>query len=197
MPDGITQGSGAAIQRPLVHAWATHFAASRRIRVTRNWLRALSFIGMAVPILIGVYYTNFGADWVLATAKTTSAILAIPLFIISAWAVVNKWDDQLSDALESAVANRRFADRLQLLFDNPVLDEAGKWSALQAIAQEATEQNRRDDEIGFSDWELRIGHRKALKQLRLRCATCDQEPRDLASTSCDTCGRHGYLHRFS
>lgn len=157
-----------------------------RASSARKKLRTLSFVGLGVPLTIGAIVSVVGVE-----AKSLSTILLIAggigavQVIFSGWAVVAKWDDALSYAIESMTDNFRLAADFERLAKTAPQDIEVRYEVLNAQNQSRIQQDNRQD---ITDKEQRRGYHMGLFQLRHKCPRCDKVPDSKNPTDCPVCG---------
>ncbi len=173
-------------------AYGTAYIFQRRAVRRRRLKRALTFFGLFVPALIGIIATRFYRNvpipaWCVHLASVASAIQ----FVFSLWALVTKWDDTLSDAMQAAQKN----SDLQVRWENL----AHKSSAELEVEYDTiadTEARQRDADVKqlISDKEKRIGMKAGLFKYQRECAGCNRIPKSLKirfasfRRKCGVCG---------
>jgi mobilome CxxCx(11)CxxC protein len=179
----------ASIRQDVVDAYASYFLFNDRVRRLRFRIQAMSFLGLVAPLLVGAAATSYGfTSNVTVVFIALAAVANIILAPLSLWALISKWDDQLTYSIGSAAENRKYWDMLRTIYDDKSIgdDEANKKT--QQVRQLAAERNKTDDEQAVSEREKRMGHRAALRQMRLPCIECKQIPTTIKPTKCSICG---------
>src|ERR1700730_2737109 len=78
----------------------------RRIHKYRGLLRALAFVGIAVPLVIGGIVLSFGSNVShLSIFIWFAGIIGLGQLVFSAWSLVASWTEGLQYALESTADN--------------------------------------------------------------------------------------------
>jgi mobilome CxxCx(11)CxxC protein len=173
-----------------LHAYGTAEIFKKRVRRYRRLIRALTFMGIIVPALIGGVVIAFGTDAAYLTAMLWLAGVAgiIQLFF-SVWAVVNKWDDELEYSLESVSQNFELSSiftQLGQCAPAPPTDLMVRFAAAQA---KDDARRAADDKKSLSPKEIRYAHRAGLRQFQRKCKECQIAPVSMDSTNCPVCGR--------
>ena len=160
-----------------------------RTRRFRGNLRALAFVGIAVPLAVGGVVLTFGTDSLDWKVLSFAGSLGLAQLILSAWSIVYGWADSLEYSLESASDNFALAASLQELgrtAPDPPLDIEQRFAVLKT--RDDLRRNG-DARVGVSAKELRFGHRAGLRQFRRPCDGCKEVPRSMEPTNCNICGR--------
>lgn len=149
----------------------------------------MAFLGLVAPLLVGVAATTYGFTSLVTVIFVALAALAnVILAPLSLWSLVSKWDDKLTYSIASAADNRKFWDQLRLIYEDTSIDDATANANANKIREQAAERNRMDDEQAVSDREKRMGHRAALRQMRMPCIECKTIPTTMQSSDCPICG---------
>jgi mobilome CxxCx(11)CxxC protein len=173
-----------------VHAYGIAAVFQKRAKSYGSLIRALTFMGIIVPLLIGGVVVGFGIH-----ASHLEFLLGIAAFVgliqlfCSAWSLVYKWDDKLAYSLESAAENLALSsefEELGKLATHPPPD-----LEVRSAAAKAKDEARRasDAKQGLWEQQLRIAHRAGLRQFRRACVKCGQIPYSMEPTDCPVCGR--------
>jgi mobilome CxxCx(11)CxxC protein len=172
------------------HAYGTAALFQKRSRRYRSLIRALTFMGIIIPLLIGGVVIGFGLQASYLPALLWIAALAgvIQLFF-SAWALVNKWDDKLEYSLESSSENFTLSsDFLDLR--NLALEPPADFDVRLSTAKAKDDARRAsDNRQALTEAELRYAHRAGLRQFQWECVECKKVPHSMESTNCSICGR--------
>lgn len=172
-------------------AWATAEILEGRANRAKRQLQVLTFVGLAVPLLIGLltiaYHLSAGVQdaeiWVGSGLLVVQAMVAL-------WSLTAKWDDRYSESMRSSVANRRlFQSFDRLLRDRPAAEAEFRRQLEILIAQDDTLRDADHNRGGMSEAERRFGLRTALFRLQAPCAGCATVPPSIVpSNSCGVCG---------
>ena len=173
-----------------IYAFGTAVIFQKRGRRYRALIRALTYFGIAVPLLIGGVVLGFGlqATFLPALLWLAAAVGVLQLGF-SAWSLVYSWADDLEYALESATENFDIASRykeLGSLGTDPPPDVATTFAIIKA---KDDARRAADSKKGVTEKELRYGHRAALRQFERECTGCHKVPTSMDSTDCPICGR--------
>jgi mobilome CxxCx(11)CxxC protein len=167
-------------------AFGTAYIFQRRARGPKVGMRILAFTGLVLPLALGLYVTVFGREAPqLERAIVLAGVLAGVQAIVSLWALVAKWDDQYTTAIESMVANNRLSTRFKSLARTP---PANANAIYEALIAENESREEADVKQLLTDKEKRMGMRAALREFERRCASCKDVPRSMKPTQCPVCG---------
>jgi mobilome CxxCx(11)CxxC protein len=174
------------------YAYGTGAIFLLRSRRYKQGLRALTFLGIAIPVLIGGVVLAFGTGArYLPYLLTSAGLLGIFQLGLSAWSLAYTWPDSLEYSLESAAENFDISEKFK---------ELAKQASVAAVPPEFpvryAEVKARDDARMAADnkkqvteKELRYGHRAGLRQFGRECEGCHHVPVSMDPTDCPVCGR--------
>ncbi|MGA0588851.1 mobilome CxxCx(11)CxxC protein [Dyella sp. KRB-257] len=156
----------------------------------RKLLDFISYLGIAVPALVGGIVLAYGAHAsYLPLIFFAAGLLGLAQLLLSIASVVRSWPSELEYAHESASANFFLSEEFKRLGSTATSPSPD----LQAKSNEliAKDEARRQQDIKktVTDKELRKGHRHGLRYFQRACVECKQVPRDIISTDCNVCGR--------
>ncbi len=172
-----------------VHAYGTGTLFLTRSRLYTRLLRALSFLGIVVPLLIGGVVLGFGIDArYLKQFIAAAAAAGVLQLVVSAWSLAYSWTENLQYSLESAAENFDLSIKFKELGQQAQFPPDDL--AVLAAGLKARDDSRSmaDAKKGVKDKELRRAHRAGLRQFGRECTSCKKVPLDLASTDCPICG---------
>jgi mobilome CxxCx(11)CxxC protein len=162
-----------------------------RATTAKRRLQMLTFIGLAVPLFIGLLVIAYGfSSSVRDTLIGIGSGVLVLQGAISLWALVAKWDNSCADSTRSAMANRRLFQAFErLLIDTPS-DEVEFRRQVDLLVAE--DNAVRDADYARGEWseaERRLGARAAYFRLNKPCPKCGDVPRTLTCDSdCGVCG---------
>lgn len=156
-----------------LYAFGTAMIFKWRARRLGRRLRALTFIGIGVPLGVGGAMLSFSMkpSSLSKILVVASALLFIQL-IWSAWALVAKWDDRCAYAIESMTDNFRLAYAYAYLAEHAPVDITHRFEVIEA---ERSARESRDNQQDLTQKENRRGMRAALSVISaraLRAKTC-------------------------
>jgi mobilome CxxCx(11)CxxC protein len=160
---------------------------SERTRRINTWSRIRDFLGIFVPLGVGVIV----ADVSFINSQFISALVAITaipsLFQlgISLWSLVANWTVLYPVYVRSAVANNALCRDWEAFGKQttPTTPEI-----FRVLSQKTDEQERIDIETNITPAERRYGMRYGLREYQKACATCGKVPVTMKPSECDTCG---------
>jgi mobilome CxxCx(11)CxxC protein len=167
-----------------VDAFGTGELFQKRSRRYTTRIQWLSFSGLVLPLFIGGVVIGFGPKTAyLERLLIAAAILGIPQLVMSLWALVASWADNLQYSLESAAENADLAARFQELAQQAQHPPDN-------LELKAVDDARRkaDSKRSVSAQELRYAHRAGLRRFQRECVECHLTPHSMEPTKCNTCG---------
>ena len=178
-----------------VHAYATSYIFQRRARTLKKRVQWITYIGFAVPMIVGLIVSAYGHFKSLPIIIAVAAAIGIGQATISLWAIVGGWVDGATYAATSAAANDLFAARYAELASNPPADIRSFWEQYQVLKTEYRARTDQDFQQGVREAEKHMGMRAALRKYQKACAGCGQVPVDMKATKCGVCGDFRYRIR--
>jgi hypothetical protein len=149
MAPSVAEESRLRRRDALVRAFQTYYLFRNRRR-EKSGLKALTFLGIAVPLLAG------GLVQLLYSGKTPPAYLVVgsgvaglALAVLSLWAVVDRWDEKAQMSRETVT---RFRDLVTKLEQVRVLDDGTFVPPdFPDLEQRSYEGRIPDDDLGISE----------------------------------------------
>jgi mobilome CxxCx(11)CxxC protein len=103
-----------------LYAFGTAAIFERRAKILGRSLKGLAFMGIAVPLTIGGVVRSFsGALQYLEFALWIAGLSSLAQLILTAWSLINRWQDRHAYALASMVDNYKIAQKYEHLGKNP------------------------------------------------------------------------------
>ncbi len=172
-----------------LQCFGTAYIFEKRTRPIRLGLLSLSFLGIAGPAALGAIVATFNLKKPdLEVAVTVAGIIGIAQLIVSIWALVATWGDNLAYYIESKVANYRLASEYDQLGKTQMLTPTKFDLQFQLLEKEGQFRADSDGRRGITDREKRMGMRAGLRQFRRPCAGCGSVPLDVEPSNCQVCG---------
>lgn len=169
--------------------FATANIFEKRILKLRKLRRAIVFLGVIIPVVIGSIVIAFGADFdLLPYFIIGAAILGIIQIVLSVWAIIAKWDETFEYAIESTIANYDLADRYRKLAKNPPSEIDPFEKAFNLLEVENKSRTAQDNKQSINEKEKRYGMRATLREFQVKCSGCGEIPTSMKPTDCDICG---------
>ncbi|HCT7915535.1 mobilome CxxCx(11)CxxC protein [Pseudomonas xantholysinigenes] len=170
-----------------IYAYGTAYIFESRSRSLRFGLRILSFLSLAVPVSVGGIAMAAANAKLLPVIVTISGLLSIPLFVITLWSLVFRWEERLAASENACKANSELKNGWEDLARYKGADAEEKFSALLERDRVQEEIDKKQD---VTAKEKRRMMRASLIQYRRKCATCGVQPISMSvkGSSCATCG---------
>jgi mobilome CxxCx(11)CxxC protein len=171
-----------------LYNYGTAHIFEQRTQIYGRRLKALTFLGIIVPVIIGGVVLSFGIENEDFYSKLLFAagVFSVIQLMGSVWSLSYGWQDKYSDAKESITANHKLSNEYQKLAKNPHIPNF----ELRFEVLQAQNQSRRDSDYKqeITEEEKRMGMRAGLRKLKRECSTCGKVPTSLEPSGCDTCG---------
>jgi mobilome CxxCx(11)CxxC protein len=173
--------------RYAMQAFGTAYIFQQRAHKVRKLLRITTFLGIAIPVIIGGIITSFSAmSGYLPYFITLAGILGIVQLVMSIWSLVAGWDNELAYALESLADNYHLSSEFEQLAKSPPPDLELRFEVIRKQNQFREDADNKQD---ISDKEKRKGMRAALRQFQRPCLYCHEVPSSMIPSDCEVCGR--------
>lgn len=169
--------------------YGTAYIFEQRSHKFRRLLRIPAFLGIVVPMTVGVIYLSFQVQEVFKTGLTVVAgILSVTQVIASARSLSAKWEETYSYALESTSANYSLSTRFANLGRSTPKSLSDLQLRFELLQTENSLRSDQDVRQGITDAEKRKGMRAGLRKFQRQCAACHQVPTSMKPSNCDVCG---------
>lgn len=170
-----------------IYAYGTAYIFESRSRSLRFRLRILSFLSLAVPLSVGGIVMVAADAKLLPVIVTISGILSIPLFVMTLWSLVFRWEERLAASEHACKVNNELKNSWEDLarYKGPDAEEK-----FRLLLERDRIQEQSDVRQDISAKEKRQMMRASLIQYRRKCATCRVQPTSMSAkeSSCATCG---------
>jgi len=171
-----------------LHAYGTGYIFQKRARRLKRQNDLLTWVGFAVPLLVGALVGVFGHSKHWNVVLVTAAVIGAVQIAISLWSIIKGWADGLSYSVASAATNESLATRFAALGEEPPGLAALK-AQYEKLSIEDAARRERDNEKGVTEKERRMGMRAALRKHRRACPACQKAPTTMKSSDCGVCGQ--------
>lgn len=178
-----------------INAYATSFIFQRRARLLTSRVQWITYVGFAVPMIVGLLVLAYGHLKSLPVIIAVSAAIGIGQAAISLWAIVGGWVSGAPYAATSATANGLLADKFAELWVNPPNDVVEVRHRYELLGVENNARTEQDYQQGVTEAEKRMGMRAALRKYQIKCVGCEEIPLDMKATECSVCGKYRYRVR--
>jgi mobilome CxxCx(11)CxxC protein len=170
-------------------ACGTAYIFEVRARRLRTKLNRLNFVGLAVPVLVGLIALGYGASskalsWLIPVAILIAGVQVV----IFLWSVIAQWVNSYDRATQALIANRSLEERYSSLAkEQPTdLEDFKHRLALTDAADDA--RRNEDHQERITDREKRMGMHALLFKYERECSGCDTKPVSMIPTECGVCG---------
>ncbi|NRS90843.1 mobilome CxxCx(11)CxxC protein [Flavobacterium sp. 7E] len=173
-----------------IQSFGKSYIFSKRAQFYSNWNRFLAVLGIVVPLTIGATASGYGFNSeILKNTIAISIPLSIIQLIISAFALVNNWNDYLSYSLEAVNDYNALSDSFKKLGKNPPSDYTEFFHQFEILETKMNSRTENDSKYNLKERELRKGMRYSLREFQRQCVGCKETPKSIESTNCDVCGK--------
>jgi mobilome CxxCx(11)CxxC protein len=175
-------------------AFATAAIFARRAKKYRRLVEWLTFIGLAIPVVVGgIALADYKNPAYLTEAVLIGVTFAVMIGVLSLWSVVKQWPDNLDYSSSSNADNHRLSDQLKALATTAVKPPADFDVKYKELVTLDDAQNISDNKKDISEWEKVYGHRAALLQFKRKCDVCGEIPLSMKMpfwgwSRCPRCG---------
>lgn len=153
-------------------------------------MRILQFLGLAVPVSIGVIFLSFTPNESFhGPIFVFSGIIGFLQLIGTVWGLISQWEANYAYAIESATDNFRISRNFTSIAKNQFMDEIELKAQYILLQKENEFRSSADNKQTISESELRRGMRYALREFERKCVKCEKVPYSMKSTDCPVCGQ--------
>lgn len=170
-----------------IYAYGTAYIFESRSRSLRFRLRILSFLSLAVPLSVGGIAMAAADAKLLPVIVLISGLLSVPLFVMTLWSLVFRWEERLASSEHACKINNELKNGWEDLARYKSSDAEEKF---RVLLERDRVQEQNDVKQDISTKEKRQMMRASLIQYRRTCATCGVQPISMSAkgSSCATCG---------
>ncbi|WCM43607.1 hypothetical protein MG290_14775 (plasmid) [Flavobacterium sp. CBA20B-1] len=173
-----------------IQCFGKSYIFNKRAQFYSKWNRFLAILGIVVPLTVGATASGFGFESeILKNTIAISIPLSIIQLVISAFALVNNWNDYLSYSLEAVNDYNSLSDDFKKLGKNSPSNFGDFSKSFEILETRLKYRNESDSKYSFSERELRKGMRYALREFQRKCVGCQEVPLSMLSTPCEICGK--------
>ncbi|MFF3712848.1 mobilome CxxCx(11)CxxC protein [Streptomyces phaeochromogenes] len=171
-----------------LHASGTAYVFQQRANRLKRQTDVLTWVGLAVPLLIGALVGTLGRNKLWGVVITVAAVIAAVQLVMNLWSIIKRWPEELAYSSASVNANESLAARFTALADDrPALEELR--TQFDKLNVEDSARRDRDNEKGVTEKERRMGMRAALRKYQRQCAACRTVPTTMEPSACGVCGQ--------
>jgi len=178
-----------------LHSYGLAYIFNEKKNMYDSLIKFLTFLGIVIPILIGLIALGYELDsFTLKLAKTIAIPISIFQCLVSALALVYKWGDNLLISSELSHSYAILSNDFKMLAEYPP-DEYEKFkNEFLSLKKDYEQKGQHSPKI--KEYELRKGMRYALRQFQVKCYECGIIPISMESTNCGVCGKFSFRHKF-
>ncbi|WP_181316525.1 mobilome CxxCx(11)CxxC protein [Photobacterium iliopiscarium] len=150
-------------------------------------LKAITFLGLLSPVLLGGFVASFSVESALLKNSLLPVCGSLTIFqaILSLLSLVCRWDETYSYAIGSVRNNTMLMNDFSRLKNTNAKVNSKRF---QLLTGDYDRQNNADIGQNISTKEMRYAMRQSLFQYKSECRTCGIKPISLKPSKCDTCG---------
>lgn len=170
-----------------IYAHGTAYIFNKRVEKYRRFLRAIAFLGILVPLSVGGTVLAYGTKSVnlINFVIPIASFFGIIQIILSGLSLSSKWDDEYANSLYSLERNTYLRFEWENLAKSDYENIIKKFDILN---KEDQLQEQLDIKKGITEKEKRIAMRAGLMQYQRECISCNQIPKSMSPSDCETCG---------
>jgi mobilome CxxCx(11)CxxC protein len=159
---------------------------ANKLKILRN---IITFLGLVVPLSVGgtVLAFSVSSDLFKNFIVPIAGILTVSQLIISLWSLIARWDERHDYAVTAIRANTKLASAFERLGNSKFEVVSNE---IDNLREEYIRQEAMDSIQNITAKEYRFAMRQSLFQYKLKCKTCEEVPKSLKPTDCDTCGNY-------
>lgn len=175
-----------------IHNYGSSYIYRERANKYQNLTRALTALGLIIPIMIGGIVTSELVELpgLLNMSLLIASILGLFQLIGSAVSLVYNWDGEYGYSLEALTQNRQLAEEFRSLALRPPDDDNEFLRKFELLMVKNGEQNIQDDKKKVSEKEKLKGRRAAYIKYEMPCPICKKIPIVMKKTDCVRCGKY-------
>ena len=178
-----------------LNAYATSYIFQRRAQTLKSRLQLITYIGFAVPMIVGLLVLSYGHFKSFEVIVAVAAAIGIGQAVFSLWSIIGGWVDGYSYAVASIAENSKLANRFTELASNPPEDLSELRVEYEKLEIQDETRQEQDYQQEIKESEKRMGMRAALRKYQRRCAGCNEIPTTMKPTTCGVCGDFRYRNR--
>jgi mobilome CxxCx(11)CxxC protein len=160
-----------------------------RARRLRRRLNNLTFVGFAVPLLIGALVLGYGTAFKALKLLIPLAIgIGVVQVVVFAWSVVAQWVDRYQTSIRAVIANRSLSESFEALARELPPDIGEFRRKVELLNSQDAAQRDFDYLQEIGDAERRMGMHAGLREYQRECPQCEVKPSNMKPTKCGVCG---------
>lgn len=172
-----------------LHAHGTSYIFRKRVDRLKHRTDLLTWVGLAVPLLIGALVGTLGGYKLWGAAIATGSVIAAAQLVINLWSVVKRWPEELSYSAASATANESLATRFAALGEDSPAGLQALRTQFEKLNVEDNARRATDNEKSVTEKERRMGMRAGLRKFQRSWSACHQVPTTMDASNCGVCGQ--------
>lgn len=175
------------LEEKIYQTYGTARIFEKRAKSFSLKMRALNFLGLAIPLIIGLIFLGFGE--INAYLKTIAIILGIIQIIVFLWSIISKWDDKYQYAISALKRQEEIHSDLKLVQDDSSIPQ----TFIERLFEKESRYNSEDITQDITDKEKRYAMRRTLFNFQIACPLCKIQPKSIKpqkTDNCDNCSNY-------
>lgn len=176
------------------HRYGYSYIFKKRAERFKWRINLIKTLGIIVPAAVGSIALSYSSDsWILKLAIGIAIPAMAIQFILSLWAVLYKWDEELAYCYESMPSHSVLYSKLKHLGQFPPTKFKDLENQFEKLEIEINLRSQLDGQHNIKSWETRMGMRWSLREHQDKCIKCEIQPFGMTSTNCEVCGNFNYI----
>lgn len=174
----------SCLEKKLFDTFGTARIFEKRVKKYALLTKLLSFLGLAIPTIIGLVYLAIGT--ISNDLKSLALILGAIQILCFLWSIIDKWDDKHHYSIKALQRQ----DELFTELDNLAQQDENFQDVFNRLLEKDKRYKQEDISQSISDEEIRYGTRKGLYRFQLQCKICNEIPqteKPAKDKKCDSC----------
>nr|WP_315200594.1 mobilome CxxCx(11)CxxC protein [uncultured Flavobacterium sp.] len=172
------------------HCYGKSYIYGERVNRYERRLRFINFIGLAVPLMFGGFVLTYGGDYITNLSIYLAGPVLLIQLLLSAFALVFKWDDELAYSLEATRDHNLLSQDFKTLGQFPPVGVDELTIRYNILNEKLKSRNEQDVKHDLSNKERIKGMRWALREFSKTCINCNNIPYAMEKTNCPVCGKY-------
>lgn len=172
------------LQEKIYQTYGTARIFEARVKILSLKMRVLNFVGLAIPLIIGLIFLGFGE--INLYLKTIAIVLGIIQVIVFLWSIISKWDDKYQYSISALKRQEEIHSDLKQAKEDATIPQ----TFIERLLEKENRYNSEDIAQNITDKEKRYAMRRTLFNFQIVCPICKIQPKLLKpqkSENCDNC----------
>lgn len=175
------------IQEKIYQTYGTARIFEKRLQNLLLRMKVLNFVGLAIPLLIGLVFLGFGE--INVYLKTIAVFLGIIQVVVFLWSIISKWDDKYQYAISALKRQEELHTDFKLITKETSTPQI----YIERLLEKENRFNSEDITQNITEKEKRYAMRRTLYNFQLSCVVCGIQPtsiKPLKTDNCDNCSNY-------